>query len=59
LHLQPALAEYGGRPGDLPETEKLCAEALSLPLYPELPLGDVERIADEVRAFCTAAVAKG
>jgi dTDP-4-amino-4,6-dideoxygalactose transaminase len=58
LHLQPALASLGGRPGDLPVTEKLCAEALSLPLYPELPLDAIDRIAAEVRAFCTAAVAR-
>jgi dTDP-4-amino-4,6-dideoxygalactose transaminase len=58
LHLQPALAQFGGRPGDLPVTEKLCAEALSLPLYPELPLDAIDRIAAEVRAFCGAAVAR-
>jgi dTDP-3-amino-3,4,6-trideoxy-alpha-D-glucose transaminase len=57
LHLQPALATFGGRPGELPVTEALCAGALSLPLYPELPMAAVERIAGEVRAFCTAAVA--
>ena len=58
LHLQPALASLGGRPGDLPVTEKLCAEALSLPLYPELPLEAIDRIAAEVRAFCGAAALK-
>lgn len=52
LHLQPALASWGGRPGDLPVTEALCGEALSLPLYPELPLSVVERISSEVRTFC-------
>jgi len=57
LHLQPALAAAGGRAGDLPVSEQLCAEALSLPLYPELPLPAVERIAAEVRAFCGAAAA--
>jgi dTDP-4-amino-4,6-dideoxygalactose transaminase len=51
LHLQPALAALGGREGDLPVTESLCAEALSLPLYPELPMSTIERIAGEVRAF--------
>jgi dTDP-3-amino-3,4,6-trideoxy-alpha-D-glucose transaminase len=34
VHLQPAYAHLGGRPGDLPETEKAAREVVSLPLYP-------------------------
>src|SRR5262249_25914238 len=45
LHLQPAMAPAGGRPGDLPVSERLTREVLCLPLYPELPLDDVTRIA--------------
>ncbi|MBI3932919.1 MAG: DegT/DnrJ/EryC1/StrS family aminotransferase [Acidobacteria bacterium] len=55
IHLQPALAPLRGRAGDLPVSEALCREVLSLPLYPELPLETVATIADEVRAFCGAA----
>jgi dTDP-4-amino-4,6-dideoxygalactose transaminase len=51
IHLQPALAVAGGRPGDLPVSEQLSREVLCLPLYPELPLVDVERVAGEVRSF--------
>ena len=36
LHLQPAFAELGGRPGDLPVAERATSQILSLPLYPEL-----------------------
>jgi dTDP-4-amino-4,6-dideoxygalactose transaminase len=36
LHLQPAFAALGGKPGGLPVSEKACAEVFSLPLYPEL-----------------------
>ena len=32
-----------------------CAEVLSLPLYPELPLEAVEEIAGEVRRFTESA----
>jgi dTDP-4-amino-4,6-dideoxygalactose transaminase len=54
IHLQPALSTLGGRPGDLPISEQLCREVLSLPLYPELPRSAVERIAARVKAFCRA-----
>ncbi|MFI5184825.1 MAG: DegT/DnrJ/EryC1/StrS family aminotransferase [Vicinamibacteria bacterium] len=51
IHLQPALAALGGRPGDLPVSEQLSREVLSLPLYPELPSDSVERIAAAVKTF--------
>jgi len=49
IHLQPAMAAAGGKPGDLPVSERLSREVLSLPLYPELSLETVERIAALVR----------
>ena len=58
LHLQPAFATLGGRPGDLPVSEQLSGEVLSLPLYPELPLETVGRIAAHVRAACASPVAQ-
>ena len=58
IHLQPAMAAAGGRPGDLPVSEQLSREVLCLPLYPELPLEAVQRIADEVRAFTLGSFAK-
>lgn len=54
IHLQPAMADAGGKPGDLPVSERLSREVLCLPLYPELPLASLKRIADEIRTFCTA-----
>jgi dTDP-3-amino-3,4,6-trideoxy-alpha-D-glucose transaminase len=36
VHLQPAYVHLGGRPGDLPETERAAREVVSLPLYPGL-----------------------
>jgi dTDP-4-amino-4,6-dideoxygalactose transaminase len=54
IHLQPALAAAGGRVGDLPASEQLSREVLSLPLYPELPLDSVEAVARTVRAAVSA-----
>jgi dTDP-4-amino-4,6-dideoxygalactose transaminase len=49
LHLQPAFASLGGRPGDLPAAEKAAGEILSLPLYPELGDEQVKEVAEAVR----------
>jgi dTDP-4-amino-4,6-dideoxygalactose transaminase len=47
-HLQPACADLGMGTGSLPETEALASRVLSLPMYPELPLDHVERVAEIV-----------
>jgi dTDP-4-amino-4,6-dideoxygalactose transaminase len=48
-HLQPAYMELGYRPGDLPVTERLAREVLSLPLYPSLSDDEIARVAAAVR----------
>ena len=35
----------------LPETEKICKEVLSLPIYPELTDEEIDFVADAVRKF--------
>jgi dTDP-4-amino-4,6-dideoxygalactose transaminase len=55
LHLQPAMSSAGARQGDLPTSERLCREVLSLPLYPELPFETIDRIVGEIRAFYSGA----
>jgi len=55
IHLQGSMAPLGGKAGDLPVSEQLSREVLCLPLYAELPLEDVRRVAGEVRAFVEAA----
>jgi dTDP-4-amino-4,6-dideoxygalactose transaminase len=56
IHLQASMAAAGGRPGDLPVSERLSREVLCLPLYPELALENVARVAGEVREFVKAPV---
>lgn len=56
LHLQPAYAHLGGSRGDLPETEAFALECLSLPIYPELTLEQVDRVVAEVKAYFDQAV---
>ena len=57
VHLQPAFSNLGYKQGDLPETERVCREVLSVPMYPELKKETAIEIADSVRQFCPQAVA--
>jgi dTDP-3-amino-3,4,6-trideoxy-alpha-D-glucose transaminase len=50
-HLQPAYDELDLGPGSLPETERAAREVLSLPIYPELEPGEVERVIQAVNDF--------
>lgn len=50
IHLQTAY-QHLAPAGSLPISEKLAREMLSLPLYPELPLTDVQTIANAIREF--------
>jgi dTDP-4-amino-4,6-dideoxygalactose transaminase len=49
LHLQPALAGLGHRPGDFPVAERAAGEVLSLPLWPEMPSDVPQQVADALR----------
>jgi dTDP-4-amino-4,6-dideoxygalactose transaminase len=55
LHLQPCFAdlfaEMGGRPGDLPESERASREVLSLPIYPRITPEQQERVVESVVRF--------
>lgn len=48
-HLQPAFAALGFRAGDFPIAEALAREVLSLPLWPGMPVSDVDAVADAIR----------
>lgn len=51
LHDSPGGRRYGRAAGSLEQTEDLAARLVRLPLWPEMTEGDVERVADAVRAF--------
>jgi dTDP-4-amino-4,6-dideoxygalactose transaminase len=51
IHLQDAYAELGWRAGAFPESERVAARTLSLPMYPELTSAQVEYVAGAVREF--------
>lgn len=51
LHLQKAYEGYGIKRGDLPITERLMDEVLSLPMSTELDEAQLEHITSAVKAF--------
>ncbi len=51
VHLQPAYAPFGGRPGDFPRAEAWAAEELSLPLFPELTDDEQHRVIAAIREW--------
>jgi dTDP-4-amino-4,6-dideoxygalactose transaminase len=51
LHLQPCFAHLGGKPGDLPESERATQEVLSLPVHERITEEQQVRIVDTIRKF--------
>jgi dTDP-4-amino-4,6-dideoxygalactose transaminase len=51
IHLSPAYSQLGYKEGDLPVTEHCTGEILSLPVYPELEIREIERVAGLVNRF--------
>jgi dTDP-4-amino-4,6-dideoxygalactose transaminase len=51
LHLQKCFAFLGGKPGDLPESERAARETLALPVYPELEPAQREYVVSCIREF--------
>lgn len=55
LHLQQAYAWLGHAPGDFPAAERVAAEVLSLPMYPQLTHEQQDRVTETLRDhFCCA-----
>ena len=51
LHLQPIYASEGLPAGSFPESEKAAAEVLSLPMFPELRVEQIERVSSVIAEF--------
>jgi len=50
-HLQQAMAFLGYQAGDLPVTERVVGEVLSLPMYAELTNEQIQYVAGSIKAF--------
>jgi dTDP-4-amino-4,6-dideoxygalactose transaminase len=46
LHLQPACAPFASPRGSLPVTERLANRILSLPMFPELTKGEINKVCE-------------
>ena len=51
LHLQKAYASLNYRPGDFPVAERVAAEIVSLPMFPQLTAGQQARVVEEILTF--------
>jgi dTDP-4-amino-4,6-dideoxygalactose transaminase len=49
IHLQPAYRNLGYQKGDFPTTEEFAFQVLSLPMYPELTVSQIEYISNMIR----------
>lgn len=51
LHLQPVYKRYGFKKGDLPVTEKLAGEVLSLPFFPYMEEEEALYVVQKIKEF--------
>ena len=51
IHLHRAAADLGYKKGDFPTTERQSQHILSLPVYPELEIEDLENVVTEIAKF--------
>ena len=55
MHLQECFANFGGQKGEFPESERAALTSLALPMYPELPNAQRERVVRSIAAYYDAA----
>lgn len=51
IHLQKAAEHLGYKHGDFPRTEQQAEEILSLPIYPELTIEQMNHVVETIRTF--------
>jgi dTDP-4-amino-4,6-dideoxygalactose transaminase len=51
LHEQGCFASLGGKPDDCPWAHRLAGEVVSLPVYPELPVEQIEQVCAVISEF--------
>lgn len=51
MHLQPIIKPFGYQKGDFPQAEAWANENLSLPMYPEMTLDQIEYVCDKVKKW--------
>jgi dTDP-4-amino-4,6-dideoxygalactose transaminase len=51
IHLQQSFKYLGYKKGDLPVTEKCAKEILSLPIFPEMTLKEIEYVCVKIKEF--------
>jgi len=56
LHLQKAYQHLNYKKGDFPITERVAAEIVSLPMYPQLQEKQLNEVARKVKEFAAARV---
>jgi dTDP-4-amino-4,6-dideoxygalactose transaminase len=54
MHLQECFANLGHKKGEFPESERAALTSLALPMYPELPSAQRERVVRSIAAFYEA-----
>jgi len=57
LHMQQAFQGYGYKQGDFPITERLAAEVLSLPMFPELKDEEIQAVGQAISEIMTGEIA--
>lgn len=58
LHIQDAYKDLGYREGDLPVTERVAKEIVSLPMFPQLTAEQQDRVVKEAVGLTAAAVGR-
>jgi dTDP-4-amino-4,6-dideoxygalactose transaminase len=51
IHLMEVGRRMGHKPGEFPVTERLAGRILSLPIYPELTMAQIDAVADAILEF--------